>query len=476
MAVTLRQRNKAGVTAAEKQASAVDDKGRTETWGRSFQISFLTRAICASIIAFCPLMVIAFWSACTHYQCSLMALGGRVLDTPPTKTGLWQLIVDLFPHPTKEGFMLFGGWLIYQGVMYAIVPSMIGYGQRTPAGHRLPYKVAIHHVNGLNIWIITHALFLAGSLQFGLFPASIIADNWGALLVATNVYGYILTVFVYIKAHLFPSHADDRKFSGSWLYDFYMGIEMNPRFGKLWDFKLFHNGRPGICAWTLINLSFAAKEFETKGYVSKEMIALNLMHAVYVVDFFYNEDWYLRTIDIAHDHFGFYLSWGDSVWLPWMYTLQSHYLLRNVVHLSPAVYALVWALEIGGYIIFRVANHQKDYVRRMDGKCKIWGRDARFIRAEYLTSDGKKHSSILLTSGLWGFTQHFNYIGDLMMCTAFCMTCGFQHLLPWFYVIYMSILLVHRTLRDDDRCRAKYGVYWDEYQKAVPWRLIPYVY
>jgi len=35
--------------------------------------------------------------------------------------------------------------------------------------------------------------------------------------------------------------------------------------------------------------------------------------AIYVVDFFANEDWYLRTIDICHDHFGFYLAWGDLV-------------------------------------------------------------------------------------------------------------------------------------------------------------------
>jgi 7-dehydrocholesterol reductase len=31
-----------------------------------------------------------------------------------------------------------------------------------------------------------------------------------------------------------------------------MGIEFNPRFGRHWDFKLFHNGRPGIIAWTLM--------------------------------------------------------------------------------------------------------------------------------------------------------------------------------------------------------------------------------
>jgi hypothetical protein len=32
------------------------------------------------------------------------------------------------------------------------------------------------------------------------------------------------------------------------MYDVYMGIELNPRIGKYFDFKLFTNGRPGIVA------------------------------------------------------------------------------------------------------------------------------------------------------------------------------------------------------------------------------------
>lgn len=46
------------------------------------------------------------------------------------------------------------------------------------------------------------------------------------------------------------------------------------------------------------------------------------MQAIYVLDFFWNETWYLKTIDICHDHFGWYLGWGDCVWLPYLYTLQ----------------------------------------------------------------------------------------------------------------------------------------------------------
>lgn len=39
---------------------------------------------------------------------------------------------------------------------------------------------------------------------------------------------------------------------GSMIYDMYMGIELNPRIGDSFDFKLFTNGRPGIIAWTLM--------------------------------------------------------------------------------------------------------------------------------------------------------------------------------------------------------------------------------
>jgi 7-dehydrocholesterol reductase len=58
---------------------------------------------------------------------------------------------------------------------------------------------------------------------------------------------------------------------------------VNPRFGKLWDFKLFHNGRPGMVAWTLINLSFAAAQYDKYGFVTNSMMLVNFLHAVYVV-------------------------------------------------------------------------------------------------------------------------------------------------------------------------------------------------
>lgn len=56
-----------------------------------------------------------------------------------------------------------------------------------------------------------------------------------------------------------------------------MGIEFNPRVGKWFDFKLFFNGRPGIVAWTLINLSYMAKQQELHGHITNSMILVNVL-------------------------------------------------------------------------------------------------------------------------------------------------------------------------------------------------------
>lgn len=55
-------------------------------------------------------------------------------------------------------------------------------------------------------------------------------------------------------------------------------------------------------------------------------------------------------------------------------------------------------------------------------------------------------------------------------------SAGFSHLLPYFYVIYFTILLIHREDRDERQCRAKYGLAWDTYCRRVPYRIFPYIY
>lgn len=179
-----------------------------------------------------------------------------------------------------------------------------------------------YEINGLQAWLITHALWFANAHFLSWFSPTIIFDNWIPLLWCANILGYAVSTFAMVKGYCFPTSARDCKFTGNFFYNYMMGVEFNPRIGKWFDFKLFFNGRPGIVAWTLINLSFAAKQQELHGHVTNSMVLVNVLQAIYVLDFFWNEAWYLKTIDICHDHFGWYLGWGDCVWLPYLYTLQ----------------------------------------------------------------------------------------------------------------------------------------------------------
>lgn len=80
--------------------------------------------------------------------------------------------------------------------------------------------------------------------------------------------------------------------AASWFYDFFVGIELNPRVGQALDLKFWSIGRPSMIAWTIVNWSFAAQQYKIHGYVSNSMIMVNLIALVYCVDFFINEDWY----------------------------------------------------------------------------------------------------------------------------------------------------------------------------------------
>lgn len=203
------------------------------------------------------------------------------------------------------------------------------------------------------------------------------------------------------------------------------------------------------------------------------MVIVNVLQAVYVIDFFWNEAWYTRTVDIAHDHFGFYLAWGTTSFLPQFYTLQAQYLARYPTHLTP-LQAMFWlSCGLAGYALFRSANYQKDVVRSQDGKAIVWGHPAEFMTCKYRTGDGQEHTSILLTCGWWGVCRHVNYLADLVQTLAMCAVCGFGAVLPWSHFVFMCVLLGHRLVRDERRCRNKYGEQWDAYCEKVSYRLVP---
>jgi len=447
-----------------------------KSWGRAWEAGTVSFLGSLGIILTTPFMVLYFYLACDQYGGSLSA----PLQGIYAGTVTWEKLWGQLPGLSTAAIALYAVWFLLQlicfylpDVLHRIVPDYQGgecLGSVTPAGNQLQYNI-----NGLQAWVISHGLFFLGAFYYGWFSPTVIVDLWGPMLWVTTLFGNLVALFAYVKAHLFPSHPEDRKFSGNFVYDYYMGIELNPRIGRF-DFKLFFNGRPGIVLWTLLNISFAAKQYELYGYVTNSMLIVNFLQALYVLYFFWNERWYLHTIDICHDHFGWMLAWGDCTWLPYMYTLQGLYLVYVPVELSTPYALFVLSLGLLGYAIFHSANRQKDRFRKEGEERPIWGKRPEVVHCDYLAQDGKVRKSTLLASGWWGMARHFNYTGDLIGCSAYSLACGYGHILPYFYVIFLTILLVHRCRRDEHRCKNKYGSAWDEYCRKVPWRMIPGIY
>ena len=92
---------------------------------------------------------------------------------------------------------------------------------------------------------------------------------------------------------------------------------------------------------------------------------------------------------------------GSVAIVPSLYTIQAQYLFHNPIILPRLQLILTACFGIIGYLIFRDANHQKDLVRRTNGRCKVWGKPAEVIRARYKTEDGMEHESLLLVCGMY---------------------------------------------------------------------------
>ncbi|OJJ88738.1 uncharacterized protein ASPGLDRAFT_737347 [Aspergillus glaucus CBS 516.65] len=413
--------------------------GLPEKGHSSVRSPWLLSVLAAVPLFVAPLITASFLITISQFEGSL----SRFVTTG-FEQGFLTIMKAHGPRLSLKPTFAYTCYIALQAVLFYLLPGPTNTGQRTPAGYLLTYRT-----NGLYAWVITHSIY-ALLCWYGLLDPGFVIRNWSGIFIAMNLFGYLVAIFAYGKAYLRPSHPEDRRFSGSALQDLYAGIELNPRFGKTFDFKFFTNGRMGMISWTLIDISSIAYQHQAHHTVSPSLILVTILQSIYAIDFFINESWYLRTIDITHDHYGFYLIWGCFCFLPANYTLQAQYLTHYPTSPSTIYLAAIFSIGIAGYALFRSVNNQKDRVRRSNGKCLIWGKPAQYITATYKTSDGVEHKSILLCSGWWSCARHVNYVGDLLLSFSMCAVVGTDKLLVWLYVIWMGGLLVHRIV---GRCR-----------------------
>ncbi|KAK1479799.1 ergosterol biosynthesis ERG4/ERG24 family protein [Colletotrichum cuscutae] len=438
------------------------------------------------------------------------------LETPWPADGIWGFC-------SWEAF----GWSIayyfVSLVLYRVLPAQEMLGTKlVQSGRPLKYRFNCnvsqfeHSMDPSNTGTAFNAtVFQLAGLAIGTYLQgadfvvwTYISDNYLQLLTANTILAYIITVYVYVASFsVKPGNPELRELAvggntGSLIYDIYIGRELNPRitlpfFGEI-DLKAWLEMRPGLTGWVILNLAFCAKQYRTYGYLSDSILLTTAVQGYYVLEGQFMEAGLLTMMDITTDGLGFMLTFGDIVWVPFLYSTQTRYLSVYPVHLGWAGVASIFAVFATGLYIFRSANNQKKVFRTQPDHPSV--KDLPFIQT--------KRGTRLLTGGWWGRSRHINYFGDWLQASPFSLptaVSGYQILtagsavsgaitmidgrevvqgaargwgmiFTYFYVLYFAILLIHREGRDDVACSDKYGEDWEKYKKVVRWKILPGVY
>ncbi len=417
------------------------------------------------LILVCPPFVMLMWYTNTTLNGSTSQLLNLIQSQ-----GLFSTIYQVWqPYffGSATAWTILACFAVFELILMKAVPGKPFAGPITENGNVPRYKA-----NGFATYLITMICFCVFSFGLQLFPATIIYDELGPLFGALNLASLIVCALLYLKGRYAPSSTDSGV-SGSLLFDYYWGTELYPVILG-WNIKQFINCRLAMMSWGLFLISYAAKQQTLFGLSNSMLISVGLQ-LLYITKFFIWETGYLRSLDIMHDRAGFYICWGCLVWLPCVYTSPSMYLVLHPNQLSTPVALLITLVGAASILINFSADRQRQLVRATNGNCTVWGRKPLTTRAVYTTTTGEVKENLLLASGWWGVARHFHYVPELL--GAFCWTVPalFLNVTPYFYFIFLTVLLFDRAFRDDARCLNKYGKDWMTYCQLVPYKIIPFL-
>ena len=425
----------------------------------------------------CPLLVAVLAFATNSDAVASPSLDG--LAAYVAEHGVAGLVSDAFAYigvvGTADAWKLLGYFNLAALALY-YVPGAEKRGPRTATGH-----VPTYVDNGVAHCACSTLLFLGGA-RAGLYDAGVLYDLFPGTIGALNAFGLAFCGFLYVKGLVHPSTADCGKSGGGFVFDYYWGTELYPRVFGI-DVKKFVNCRFAMTYWQLAGLSFACKSRQLHGHWDPGLVLAALSQYLYLVKFFAWEIGYMRSIDIIVDRAGFYETWGCLVWVPCVYTLHSRCGVRAPTGLGWFQALAIFAVGLAGVGLNFWADAQRMRFREAQGRCKVWGRTPEFIRARYVTADPRtgalsEHASLLLASGWWGVARHLQYSFELTAAWSWGLLANPARNgpLPLFYAAFLTVLLIHRAHRDEEKCLKKYGAYYEDYMRRVKYRIIPGVY
>ena len=381
--------------------------------------------------------------------------------------GLALIWMEAYSQMTWDVWAVLLSYCVFALILMVAVPGPEVHGPLTPKGN-----IPVYKDNGCRCYVLTLISFAALTYVLyvnGLTP-TVVYDKLAGYLLATNILGHILCIYLLWKGINNPTTTDSGS-SGNVLFDYYWGTDLYPRVYGV-DVKVFTNCRFGMTVWPLLILIYCLKSYELHGFVDSAWLSCALQ-LVYISKFFWWEAGYYGSIDIIVDRAGYMLCWGCLCYIPGMYASVSMYLVRHPLQLGPLYTSLILVAGTAAILVNYWADYQRQVTRQTRGKTLIWGKTPRLIHAKYELEQGEVKDSILLVSGFWAVARHFNYIPEILLAFFWSLPALFTHLMPYSYVIYLTILLTHRAYRDDEKCFKKYGKYWEKYCQLVPYKMLP---
>ena len=338
-------------------------------------------------------------------------------------------------------------------------------------GNRLDY-LCNGYVCFYSMFAIVLSLHLTGIWQF-----QELSSNFGQYMTVAVIWGDLTSVFWYAYGLIGDGLGHN---TGSPIYDFFMGTVLYPRIGKV-DVKMVAEARWSWLTLFLITLSHCVKQYEEYGEVSYEMAFMLMAHWLYANACVKGEHFIISTYDMTTESYGWMLNFWNIAGVPFVYCFSSVFLSVHPPMNSPLT-PIYFVFYLGVYYVWDVANYQKNDLRlKRQGK---GGEKAR-ARSLFPVLPGsrlenpktlKTDTGVLLVDGMQLYARKIHYTMDILIAFMWGAVTHFHAFLPFFYCCFFTGFIFHRYQRDDARCQKKYGKYWDEYKKIIPYAFVPYVF
>ncbi|KAM5452148.1 C-24(28) sterol reductase [Microsporum audouinii] len=447
-----------------------DDGAQTEDHKVTDHIEFGgTPGVTAMMIGF-PCLMYYMWIGATYYD--------GALPTPsegqPTTDFLLHLVNLVYTgaFPSLKAWTIYWGFFIFEALAYMYLPGITVKGR--PLEH-LGGKQLTYYCSA--VWSFYTTIVLAVVLHVtGVFKLYTIMDEFGPIMSVAIITGFVISIIAYFSA---IARGAQHRVTGYPIYDFFMGAELNPRLFGILDFKMFFEVRLPWYILLLVSMGAAARQYELYGYVSGEVGFILMAHFLYANACSKGEELIIPTWDIYYEKWGFMLIFWNLAGVPLSYCHCTVFLANR----HPSTYAwnkyalaFLYIAYLFVYWVWDTTNSQKNRFRQQSRGHAVIRKT--FPQLPWQTVKNpktitSKKGDTILADGWYGYARKIHYTCDLYFAINWGLITGFTSPFPWFYPVFFAAMITHRATRDIQRCRAKYGEAWTEYEKQVPYLFIP---